>query len=252
MKKLTKQQIKKITNELITFYLYNLTKEMYINDGYYIDMFEFFFVLIDEGTLPEFELNQYYIEIGQEPFRYIPLDNVIENVRKYISEKTLTLKKGATVLNLFEGYITKAQERNMILKQSIDRLYAREISKEEYDKLWKIKEDKRNLEKNNQEENIKGIIKFPNGMTFEADNLKEEDMEEFQKHLKKIMDKATMIDPKIMDESLSKLNNMSPEEIEKMNEMAQKIFGNLGNPFRKWYGRYRIWRKRFSRRNGKP
>ena len=241
MKKLTKQQIKKITNELITFYLYNLTKEMYINDGYYIDMFEFFFVLIDEGTLPEFELNQYYMEIGQEPFRYIPLDNVIENVRKYISEKTLTLKKGATVLNLFEGYITKAQERNMILKQSIDRLYAREISKEEYDKLWKIKEDKRNLEKNNEienndlnynkQENIKGIIKFPNGMTFEADNLKEEDMEEFQKHLKKIMDKATMIDPKIMDESLSKLNNMSPEEIEKMNEMAQKIFGNLGNPF---------------------
>ena len=68
-------------------------------------------------------------------------------------------------------------------------------------------------------------------MTFEADNLKEEDMEEFQRHLKKIMDKATMIDPKVMDESLSKLNNMSPEEIEKMNEMAQKIFGNLGNPF---------------------
>ena len=262
MKKLTKQQIKKITNELITFYLYNLTKEMYINDGYYIDMFEFFFVLIDEGTLPEFELNQYYMEIGQQPFRYIPLDNVIENVRKYISEKTLTLKKGATVLNLFEGYITKAQERNMILKQSIDRLYAREISKEEYDKLWKIKEDKRNLEKNNEvenndfnynkQENIKGIIKFPNGMTFEADNLKEEDMEEFQKHLKKIMDKATMIDPKIMDESLSKLNNMSQEEIEKMNEMAQKIFGNLGNPFRKWYGRYGVRRKRFSRRNGKP
>ena len=89
-------------------------------------------------------------------------------------------------------------------------------------------------------------------MTFEADNLKEEDMEEFQKHLKKIMDKATMIDPKIMDESLSKLNNMSPEEIEKMNEMAQKIFGNLGNPFRTWYGRYRVRRKRFSRRNGKP
>ena len=241
MKKLTKQQIKKITNELVTFYIYNLTKEMYVNDGYYIDMFEFFFVLIEEGTLPEFELNQYFREIGQEPFRYIPLDNVIENVRKYISEKTLTLKKGATVLNLFEGYITKAQERNMILKQSIDRLYAREISKEEYDKLWKIKEDKRNLEKNNEienndlnynkQENIKGIIKFPNGMTFEADNLKEEDMEEFQKHLKKIMDKATMIDPKIMDESLSKLNNMSPEEIEKMNEMAQKIFGNLGNPF---------------------
>ena len=243
MKKLTKQQIKKITNELITFYLYNLTKEMYINDGYYIDMFEFFFVLIDEGTLPEFEMNQYYMEIGQEPFRYIPLDNVIENVKKYISEKTLTLKKGATVLNLFEGYITKQQERNMILKQSIDRLYAREISKEEYDKLWKIKEDKRNKSKednNNEElnenksENIKGIIKFPNGMTFESDNLKEEDMEEFQKHLKKIMDKATMIDPKVMDESLSRLNNMDKEEIEKMNEMAQKLFGNFGsfgNPF---------------------
>ena len=243
MKKLTKQQIKKITNELITFYLYNLTKEMYINDGYYIDMFEFFFVLIDEGTLPEFELNQYYIEIGQEPFRYIPLDNVIENVRKYISEKTLNLKKGATVLNLFEGYITKAQERNMILKQSIDRLYAREISKEEYDKIWKIKEDKRNKSKednNNEElnennsENIKGIIKFPNGMTFESDNLKEEDMEEFQKHLKKIMDKAKMIDPKVMDESLSRLNKMDQEEIEKMNEMAQKLFGNFGsfgNPF---------------------
>lgn len=239
MKKLTKQQIKKITNELVTFYIYNLTKEMYINDGYYIDMFEFFFVLIEEGTLPEFELNQYFREIGQEPFRYIPLDNVIENVKKYISEKTLTFKKGATVLNLFEGYITKQQERNMILKQSIDRLYAREISKEEYDKIWKIKEDKRNEVNNkineniddNKKENIKGIIKFPNGMTFEADNLKEEDMEEFQKHLKKIMDKATMIDPKVMDESLSKLNNMSPEEIEKMNEMAQKIFGNLGNPF---------------------
>ena len=59
-------------------------------------------------------------------------------------------------------------------------------------------------------------------MTFEADNLKEEDMEEFQKHLKKIMDKATMIDPKVMDESLSKLNNMSPEEIEKMNEIFAK------------------------------
>jgi len=243
MKKLTKQQIKKITNELITFYLYNLTKEMYINDGYYIDMFEFFFVLIDEGTLPEFEMNQYYMEIGQEPFRYIPLDNVIENVKKYISEKTLNLKKGATVLNLFEGYITKQQERNMILKQSIDRLYAREISKEEYDKIWKIKEDKRNKSKednNNEElnenniENIKGIIKFPNGMTFESDNLKEEDMEEFQKHLKKIMDKATMIDPKVMDESLSRLSNMDQEEIEKMNEMAQKLFGNFGsfgNPF---------------------
>jgi len=236
MKKLTKQQIKKITNELITFYLYNLTKEMYINDGYYIDMFEFFFVLIDEGTLPEFELNQYYMEIGQEPFRYIPLDNVIENVRKYISEKTLTLKKGATVLNLFEGYITKAQERNMILKQNLEKNNEIENNDLNY----------------NKQENIKGIIKFPNGMTFEADNLKEEDMEEFQKHLKKIMDKATMIDPKIMDESLSKLNNMSPEEIEKMNEMAQKIFGNLGNPFRKWYGRYRVRRKRFSRRNGKP
>ena len=47
MKKLTKQQVKKITNELVTFYIYNLTKEMYINDGYYIDMFEFFFVLIE-------------------------------------------------------------------------------------------------------------------------------------------------------------------------------------------------------------
>ena len=244
MKKLTKQQIKKITNELVTFYIYNLTKEMYVNDGYYIDMFEFFFGLIDEGALPEFELNQYFREIGQEPFRYIPLDNVIENVKKYISEKTLTFKKGATVLNLFEGYITKQQERNMILKQSIDRLYAREISKEEYDKLWKIKEDKRNKSKednnneelnenidDNKKENIKGIIKFPNGMTFEADNLKEEDMEEFQKHLKKIMDKATMIDPKIMDESLSRLNNMSPEEIEKMNDMAQKLFGNFGNNF---------------------
>ena len=154
MKKLTKQQIKKITNELVTFYIYNLTKEMYINDGYYIDMFEFFFVLIEEGTLPEFELNQYFREIGQEPFRYIPLDNVIENVKKYISEKTLTFKKGATVLNLFEGYITKQQERNMILKQSIDRLYAREISKEEYDKIWKIKEDKRNEVNNKINENI--------------------------------------------------------------------------------------------------
>ena len=40
-----------------------------------------------------------------------------------------------------------------------------------------------------------------------------------------------MIDPKIMDESLSRLNNMSPEEIEKMNDMAQKLFGNFGNNF---------------------
>ena len=102
------------------------------------------------------------------------------------------------------------------------------MSKDEYEKIWKIKEDKR---KNDNPENIKGIIKFPDGTTFETDNLKEVDMEEFQQHLKKIMDKATMIDPKIMDESLSRLNNMSPEEIEKMNDMAQKLFGNFGNNF---------------------
>ena len=231
MKKLTKQQIKKITNEIIPFYIYNVTKEMYVNDGYYIDMFEFFFGLIDEGALPEFDINEYFKEVGQEPLRYIPLENVIENVKKYISESTLNLKKGKTIVNLFEGYITKKQERNMILKKSIDRLYSREMSKEEYEKIWKIKEDKRKIDKVDGAENVKGIIKFPDGTTFETDNLKEVDMEEFQQHLKKIMDKATMIDPKIMYESLSRLNNMSPEEIEKMNDMAQKLFGNFGNNF---------------------
>ena len=231
MKKLTKQQIKKITNEIIPFYIYNVTKEMYVNDGYYIDMFEFFFGLIDEGALPEFDINEYFKEVGQEPFRYIPLENVIENVKKYISESTLNLKKGKTIVNLFEGYITKKQERNLILKKSIDRLYSREMSKDEYEKIWKIKEDKRKIDKVDGAENVKGIIKFPDGTTFETDNLKEVDMEEFQQHLKKIMDKATMIDPKVMDESLLRLNNMSPEEIEKMNEMAQKLFGGFRKPF---------------------